>query len=136
MKISLYATLAAFALATPSFGQDVAAGEKEFTKCKACHAIIADDGTAIVKGGKVGPNLYGIVGKPVASTADFKYKESILAVGATGAVWDEAELATYMTDPKAWLDAKLGVTDSKSGMTHKQKAKQADIAAYLASVKP
>ncbi len=135
MKISLYATLAALALATPSFGQDVAAGEKEFAKCKACHAIIADDGTAIVKGGKVGPNLYGVVGRAVGSVADFKYKDAILAVGATGMVWDEAELATYMTDPVAWLKDKTGDAAAKSGMTHKQKAKQADIAAYLASVK-
>ena len=38
-------------------------GEKEFNKCKACHTIQAPDGTDVVKGGKTGPNLYGVVGR-------------------------------------------------------------------------
>ncbi|MDF2141707.1 cytochrome C [Paenirhodobacter sp. CAU 1674] len=136
MKISLYATLAALALATPSFAQDVAVGEKEFGKCKACHMIVADDGTEIVKGGKVGPNLYGVVGRHVGSVEGFKYKDSIKSVGESGMVWDEAELAAYMTDPAAWLKEKTGDPAAKSGMTHKQKKNQPDIAAYLASLKP
>ena len=42
-----YALIAATALlASPAFAQDAAKGEAEFKKCKACHAIIADDGTA------------------------------------------------------------------------------------------
>ena len=135
MKTSLIATLAVVALAVPAFAGDAAKGEKEFKKCKACHMIQAEDGTDIVKGGKTGPNLYGIVGKPAAHQEGFKYKESI--VGFAGAnpdfVWTEEELAAYMTDPSAWLEAKLGAK-AKSGMTHKQKKDQEDIAAYLASV--
>ncbi|MCL7465114.1 cytochrome C [Phaeovulum sp. NW3] len=132
--IRLAATLGALALVTPAAAQDVAAGEKEFAKCKACHAIVADDGTEIVKGGKVGPNLYGVVGRKVGGLEGFKYKESIIAVGESGLVWDEAELAAYMTDPKAWLVEKTGDAAAKTGMTFKQKSKQADLAAYLASV--
>ncbi len=134
MKISLYATLAALALATPSFGQDVAAGEKEFTKCKTCHSITAPDGTAIVKGGKIGPNLYGIVGRPAASVEDFKYKDSIIHLGETGFVWTPEEIAVYMTDPTKFLKDKLGDSKAKSAMTHKQPKLQADIVAYLESV--
>jgi cytochrome c len=134
MKISLIATLAAMAVATPVFAGDAAKGETEFKKCKACHMIVAPDGTEIYKGGKIGPNLYGIVGRQVGSVEGFKYKDSIVAVGATGLVWDEAELAAYMTDPKAWLIEKTGDSGAKSGMTHKQKKDQEDIAAYLASV--
>jgi cytochrome c len=134
MKISLYVTLAALTLATPALAQDAAEGEKEFKKCKACHMIQAPDGTDIVKGGKTGPNLYGVVGRQVASEEGFKYKDSIKAVGETGLVWDEAELAAYMTDPKAWLAEKTGDDGAKTGMTFKLKKGQEDVAAYLASV--
>lgn len=137
MKLSLIATFAALTLAAPAFAQDAAdpaKGEKSFKACKACHAIIKPDGETIVKGGKVGPNLYGIVGAPVAHEEGFKYKDDILKVREMGIVWDEAMLAEYMTDPAAWLEAQLGVDKAKSGMTHKQKKDQADIAAYLASV--
>jgi cytochrome c len=102
-KTTLIAALGLAALAAPAFAQDVAKGEKDFAKCKACHAIVADDGTEIVKGGKVGPNLYGVIGRPVAGVADYKYGDDILAVGAAGAVWDEAMLAAYVADPVAWL---------------------------------
>ncbi len=79
MKITFFATLAALALATPVLAEgDAAKGESDFKKCKACHMIVADDGTEIQKGGKTGPNLYGVVGRPVASVADFKYGDGIL----------------------------------------------------------
>jgi len=134
IRLPLFAGLAALALATPALAQDAAKGESEFKKCKACHAIVADDGTEIVKGGKVGPNLYGVVGRAVASEADYKYGESIVAVGATGLVWDEAELAAYITDPKAWLVEKTGDAGAKTKMTFKLAKNQPDLAAYLASV--
>ena len=58
------------AFAAPALASgDAAKGESDFKKCKACHAIVADDGTEIVKGGKVGPNLYGVVGRAAASGA-------------------------------------------------------------------
>jgi len=134
IRLPLIAGLAALALATPVLAQDAAKGESEFKKCKACHAIVADDGTEIVKGGKVGPNLYGIVGKAVASEEGFKYSDSIAAVGASGLVWDEAELAAYVTDPKAWLVEKTGDAGAKTKMTFKLAKNQADVTAYLASV--
>ncbi len=132
-RLPLIASLAVLVLAMPALAQDVAEGESEFRKCKACHSITADDGTAIVKGGKVGPNLYGVIGRVVASEPDFKYGESIAAVGATGLVWDEAELAAYVTDPKAWLIGKTGDSAAKTKMTFKLAKHQADVAAYLAS---
>jgi len=134
IRLPLFAGLAALALAIPALAQDAAKGESEFKKCKACHMIVAPDGTEIVKGGKVGPNLYGIVGAAVASQEDFKYSDSIAAVGASGLVWDEAELAAYMTDPKAWLVEKTGDSAAKTKMTFKLAKNQADVTAYLASV--
>ena len=133
MKLAIISAVACVALATPLFAEgDAANGEKEFKKCKACHMIVAADGTEIVKGGKTGPNLYGVIGRAVASVEDFKYGDGILAVGATGAVWDEASLAEYLLDPTAYIDTHGG--EGKSKMTFKLKKGGEDVAAYLASV--
>ena len=129
--------IAGLALSTlPAWAGDAALGEKNFNKCKACHSIVADDGTAIVKGGKVGPNLYGVIGRAVASVADFKYGDGIIAAGATGAIWDEAALAAYTADPTAWLQGITGDAGAKSKMSFKLAEGGEDVAAYLASVKP
>jgi cytochrome c len=136
MKISFYATLAALALATPVFADgDAAAGEADFKKCKSCHAIVADDGTAIVKGGKTGPNLYGIIGR-AAGSADFKYGDSLKAAGEAGLVWDEENLAAFVADPKEFLKEATGDDKAKTKMTFKLKKGGDDMAAYLASVAP
>ncbi len=133
MNTRLIALAAALAFAGPALADgDAAKGESEFKKCKACHSIVADDGTEIVKGGKTGPNLYGVVGRAVASVPDFKYGDGILAVGATGMVWDEALLAEYVADPTAFVDTHGG--SGKSKMTFKLAKGGEDVAAYLASV--
>ena len=134
MKTTILTLAAAIAVASPAVASgDAAKGESDFKKCKACHMIVADDGTEIQKGGKTGPNLYGIIGRTVAST-DFKYGDSIKAVGETGLVWDEAELAAYVADPKGWLAEKTGDAGAKSKMTFKLTKGGEDMAAYLASI--
>ena len=135
-KFTVFAVVAAIGFAAPAFAQDAAKGESEFKKCKACHAITADDGTEIQKGGKVGPNLYGVIGRPVASYPDFKYGEGILAAGAAGLIWDEAMIAAYLVDPGKWLQANSGDPKAKSKMAFKLAKGGEDVAAYLASVKP
>lgn len=135
MKISLTAaTLAALVLAAPAFAGDAAKGEKEFNKCKTCHSIIAPDGTEIVKGAKVGPNLYGVVGRVAASYPDFKYKDGIIELGASGFVWTEEEIAVYVKDPTKFLKEKTGDNKAKSQMAFKLAKGGEDVAAYLASV--
>ena len=134
MKLKLFATLSAVALAAPALAQDAAKGEREYNKCKSCHMIEADDGTTIVRGGKTGPNLYGIVGRQVASVEGFRYGDSILEVGETGLVWTEEELVAYVTDPKAWLADKTGDAGARSKMTFKLRGGQEDVAGYLASL--
>ena len=138
MKISLYATLATLALALPAAAQDAAAGdaakgENEFKKCKACHMIQDEAGTDIVKGGKTGPNLYGIVGKKPASQEGFKYGEGImeLAEMKPDMVWDEETLAAYVTDPTKFLQEQTGDPKAKTKMTFKLAKNQADIVAFL-----
>ena len=58
MKTILTATATVLALAAPAFAQDevagdIKAGEKDWKKCKACHAIVAEDGTEILRGVEV-----------------------------------------------------------------------------------
>lgn len=123
-------------LALPALAGDAKLGEEIFKKCRTCHSIIADDGTAIVKGGKTGPNLYGVVGRRIGSLAGFKYGDGIVAAGADGSVWDEAQIAVYVMDPTAFLKTKTANPAAISKMAFKLPKGGEDVAAYLASVKP
>lgn len=132
----LTSIIAVLAMSSAALAEgDAAAGEKTFKKCTACHSIVGADGTAIVKGGKIGPNLFGVVGRAVASVADFKYGDGIKALGATGAVWDEAGIAAYVADPTAYLKDKTGDAAAKSMMAFKLPKGGEDVAAYLATMK-
>ncbi|MDX1780802.1 MAG: cytochrome C [Thalassovita sp.] len=132
MKKLLTATLTLAALAAPAFAEgDAAKGEKTFKKCKACHAIIADDGTVVFKGGKTGPNLYGVIGR-VAGSTDFKYANGLEEAAAAEFVWTEEALAAFIADPKGWLGDNGFAAKSK--MSFKLKKGGEDVAAYLASV--
>ncbi|SFJ42213.1 c-type cytochrome [Celeribacter neptunius] len=113
---------------------DPAVGENDFKKCKACHAITAEDGTAIQKGGKTGPDLYGIVGRTAGTYEGFRYGDSLAAAGEAGLVWDEESIATYIQDPKAFLADVTGDAKAKTKMTYKHRKGAEDMAAYLASV--
>ena len=127
--------LLALGLAQPALAGDPVKGEAEFKKCKACHAIVGADGAEIVKGGKTGPNLFGLMGKPVASQPDFAYSESFKAANAAGAIWDEAALAAYLPDPNGWLKEVTGDDKAKTKMTFKLTKGAEDVAAYLATLK-
>ncbi len=137
MKSTLLASaVAALAMAIPAHAQDVAVGEKEFGKCKSCHMVVAPDGTEIVKGGKTGPNLYGVIGRAAGSVEGFKYGASLKAAGEKGLVWDAASFAAYTVDPAKFLKEYLGDDKAKSNMTFKLKKGGEDIAAWLTSVAP
>ena len=126
MKPLLAASATLVALSLPAFAEgDAAKGEKEFNKCKACH-MIASDSETIVKGGKTGPNLYGVIGRTAGSYEGFKYSDGLAAKGAEGLVWDEAELATFVKNPNDYLG-------SRSKMTFKLAKGGEDVAAYLAT---
>ena len=131
----LIAAIALGLIAAPAFASgDVDKGAKGFKKCKACHTIAPAEGDPIVKGGKTGPNLYGVVGRTAGTYEGFKYGADIVAAGEAGLVWDEENLVTYMTDPKKFLKGYLDNTSAKSKMSFKMKKGGEDVAAYLASV--
>jgi cytochrome c len=66
-------------------------GEKTFKRCHACHTI--------EKGGAHGngPNLWGVVGRPVASAAGFRKYSN--ALRATGGAWTTEQIDAFLTDP-------------------------------------
>ncbi|GHE99255.1 hypothetical protein GCM10016455_19990 [Aliiroseovarius zhejiangensis] len=133
MKTILSSAAMIIALSGTAFAEgDVAAGEKDFKKCKSCHAIVDDSGEALFKGGKTGPNLYGIVGRQAGTVEDFKYGDSIVAAGEAGLVWTEETLIEYIKDPKAFLKEQTGDSAAKSKMTFKW-GKPEDIVAFLAT---
>lgn len=141
MKTTVAIAFAVAALASPVFAQDAgdaANGEKVFGKCRACHQIQAPDGTVVFKGGATGPNLYGVVGRKIASVEGFRYGDGILKLAEThpDAVWDVHSLATYVTNPTAYLDEYSGDTTVKSKMTFKLNKDQADVVAYLLANSP
>lgn len=137
MKFLITASAALMVLSAPAFAAgDAAKGEREFNKCKACHMIQAADGTDIVKGGKTGPNLYGVIGRAAGAQEGFRYGPSLAAAGEAGLVWDEENLATYVKDPKAFLVEFTGDAKARSAMSFKLAKGGEDVAAYLASIAP
>ena len=73
---------------------DVSHGEKVFKKCSACHLVN--------KGGenKIGPALYGVLGRKVASKQDYKYSKAMAAYGKN---WSFDEMDGFLIKPKDWI---------------------------------
>jgi len=96
---------------------DPAKGQNAFKKCMACHT--AD------KGGpnKVGPNLYGVVGRPAASHAGFGYSA---ALKAKGGEWGYQEISNFIHNPKGYAP---GTIMAFAGVASGQE--RADILSYL-----
>lgn len=124
------------ALASPAFAAgDAAKGKKVFKKCKACHSIVSPDGEKIERGGRTGPNLYGVVGRQAGTLEGFKYSKVMVDAGESGLVWSEENLAEYLPDPTKYLDEVAGES-GRSKMTFKLRKGGEDVAAYLATFSP
>lgn len=74
---------------------DASAGEAVFKKCASCHTV--------EKGGpnKVGPNLWSVVNRPVASHEGFSYSAGMQTFAEGGkVVWDYDHLSYFLEAPK------------------------------------
>ena len=85
------------AVAASPVSELVAAGERAFRKCRACHQIGEDAKN------RAGPTLNGVVGRVAASVEGFNYSKAMKAAGKRGLIWDEEELAGYLAKPRAHL---------------------------------
>lgn len=75
----------------------VAAGEKAFRACKACHQV-GDKAKH-----RVGPALNGIVGHPAGAADGFKYSKALQGVAEDGMVWTEENLTAFLADPRGFI---------------------------------
>ena len=71
-----------------------AEGAKVFKKCAACHSI-AEGGA-----NKIGPALWGVLGRPAGSVPGYKYSK---AMAAHGKNWSFEEMNGFLTKPKDWI---------------------------------
>jgi len=96
---------------------DAKKGEQLAKVCAACHSF--------EKGGvaKVGPPLWGVVGRPIASIAGFSYSDSLKGMGGD---WTFEKLDHWIANPKAMAS---GTKMAYPG--EKDPKKDADILAYL-----
>ncbi|MBY6141439.1 cytochrome C [Leisingera daeponensis] len=124
-------------LAAPAFAEgDPEAGEKGFNKCKSCHTVTSDAGDVIIKGGKTGPNLWGLAGRQAGTADGFNYSDDLVAAGEAGLVWDEEKFVSFTADPKKFLQAETGNSKAKSKMSFRLRKGGEDIYAFLASHGP
>ena len=69
-------------------------GSKIFLKCAACHSIARGGGN------KIGPALWGVLGRQAGSISDYKYSKAMVAHGKT---WTFEEMNSFLTKPKDWI---------------------------------
>ena len=96
---------------------DPAKGEASFKKCMACHTITAGGANGI------GPNLHGIVGKPIGKIGGFAYSADIAGHGGN---WDWANLNAWLSSPKKFAG---GTKMSFAGLSNPEE--RANLMAYL-----
>ncbi|MBV8130895.1 MAG: cytochrome c family protein [Alphaproteobacteria bacterium] len=99
---------------------DVEAGKTAFKKCSLCHTTEAGKN-------KIGPSLFGVVGRKSATLDNFNYSEAMKKFDHT---WDEGTLDEYLADPRATVP---GTKMIFPGI--KDKAERDDVIAYLETLK-
>jgi len=92
-------------------------GKTLFMQCRACH--VAAPGAGFT----VGPNLWNIVGRPVAARPGYPYSQSLRAIQGS---WDYETLNRYLFDPKA-----MAPNGRMNFEGVKRAQERADLIAYL-----
>lgn len=103
---------------------DVAAGQRVFNQCRACHT--GDQGGR----NGVGPNLFGIVGRKAGSIEGFRYSANLRELAEGGLEWTPERLRAYIQNPKSVVP--------RGSMTFagiRNETQINDLMAYLATLK-
>jgi cytochrome c len=98
---------------------DPVAGRDVFQKCLTCHS-------AEIGVNKIGPSLWGVLGRRSASVPDYMYSD---ALRNAKQVWDATALDTYLTDPRHVL---IGTRMMFQGLPDAKD--RANVIAYLATL--
>jgi len=94
-----------------------AEGAKVFKKCAACHSI-AEGGK-----NKIGPALWGVLGRQAGSLPDYKYSK---AMAEHGKKWSFEEMNGFLIKPKDWIK---GTKMSYAGL--KSEKERAAVILYM-----
>jgi cytochrome c len=121
LRLGMVAIALVCAISGQAVAQDVAAGEKEFVVCRACHQI----GPTAKNG--VGPVLNGVVGREAGTYPGFNYSPANKNSGLT---WNEETLEKYLADPQGVVK---GTKMIFPGI--KDPAKVKDVIAFLKTYK-
>jgi len=116
LSVLLFATTA-FAIPVATNAQDAERGEKLFRRCVTCHT--ATDGGA----NKVGPNLFGILGRDIATRDGFRYSKALTGLEGN---WTEEALNQYLLSPRTYA---RGTKMAFAGL--KKSKDRADLIAWL-----
>ncbi len=92
-------------------------GAQVAKQCQICHNLQEGQGP------KIGPDLYGVVDRPVATVAGFNYTP---ALKAKGGKWTFAALDKWLTDPRTDVP---GTAMTFAGLSNEKQ--RADVIAYL-----
>ena len=85
---------------------DIAHGEKQFKKCKACHSIKQGGGN------KIGPKLWNVMFRQVGVVNDYKYSK---ALSTYNKEWNWEEMNGFLIKPAKWIpNNKMGFAGLKS----------------------
>ena len=100
---------------------DAEAGKAAFRPCAACHTT--EQGGA----NRVGPNLWGVIGRPVASHEGFSYSSGMREFSQGGSVkWDYAHISEFLKSPRNYVS---GTSMAFAGIRNPQQ--EANLIAYL-----
>ena len=96
-RILVAVAVAMMASATGSLAQGISdPGELAFSFCFSCHSVAPNE-TAPLQG----PNLHGVLGRPIASMAGFNYSPELRGFAAGGKVWTPELIAEFIREPGA-----------------------------------
>ena len=115
--------LAATLAIGPAHAADAAAGRSLFERtCANCHSTEAGVN-------KVGPTLFDVVDRPIASVQGYDYSPKMKSQRTRHKVWSERQLDAYLTNPREMLHGVkmyFAVPDAKD---------RADLLAYLVTIR-
>lgn len=100
-------------------------GRREFRVCATCHTVKNPQDHKLPR--LIGPNLWGIVGKPAASDEKFAYSAAFRKVDF---IWTEERLSQYIENPQAFVKG-----NRMSFVGEPSAESRADIIAYLKTLK-
>jgi cytochrome c len=114
------ATLVFMLFAAPAIAVgDAANGQRDFSRCAACHAVQAGHNG-------IGPSLAAVVGRQSGTAAGYHYSPAMAGAHIT---WDDASLDRFLTNPQSVVHGTkmfIAVPDAQQ---------RQDIIAYLETLK-